>query len=132
MIAISGGVLTLQLPLLNWFRYIIGYVFISSGIVKILVPEFKATFSQLGMPFPNTTLFLVAMIEIICGIFIIGKMYLKYATVPLIIIMVGALSIAKLPIYFNEGILAFMFESRLDIVMLILLIFLWRHKEEFD
>ncbi len=122
----------MQLQLLNWFRYIIGYVFISSGIVKILVPSFKEVFLHLGLPFPNTTLFLVAMIEIVCGIFIIGRMYLKYATVSLIIIMIGALSIAKLPIYFNEGILAFIFESRLDIVMLILLIFLWRHKEEFD
>lgn len=121
----------MQLKLLNWFRYAIGYVFISSGIVKLLVPDFIGLFSSLGLPFPTTFLFLVATIEVACGALIIARMYLKYATVPLIAIMIGALFIAKLPILLNEGMLSFIFESRLDIVMLILLIFLWRHHEEF-
>ncbi len=120
----------MQQQLLNWFRYAIGYVFISSGIVKLLVPNFKDVFLSFGLPFPTTTLFLVAIIEIACGALIIAKMFLKYATIPLIIIMIGALGIAKFPILLSEGILSFVFESRLDIVMLILLIFLWRHHEE--
>src|SRR5699024_444399 len=122
----------LQMQLLNWFRYAVGYVFIASGIVKLLVPDFKGIFLSLGLPFPTAALFLVAIIEITCGALIIARMYLKYATIPLIAIMIGALSIAKLPILLNEGILSFIFESRLDIVMLILLIFLWRHREDFE
>lgn len=120
------------MQLLNWFRYAVGYVFIASGIVKLLVPDFKGIFLSLGLPFPTAALFLVAIIEITCGALIIARMYLKYATIPLIAIMIGALSIAKLPILLNEGILSFIFESRLDIVMLILLIFLWRHREDFE
>lgn len=122
----------MQMQLLNWFRYAVGYVFIASGIVKLLVPDFKGIFLSLGLPFPTAALFLVAIIEITCGALIIARMYLKYATIPLIAIMIGALSIAKLPILLNEGILSFIFESRLDIVMLILLIFLWRHREDFE
>lgn len=120
----------MELRLLNWFRYAIGYVFISSGIVKLLVSDFKSVFLSLGLPFPSTFLFLVAIIEIACGAFIIARMYVKYAALLLIAIMIGALYIAKLPILFSEGILSFVFESRLDIVMLILLIFLWRHHKE--
>ena len=120
----------MQLQLLNWVRYAIGYVFISSGIVKLLVSDFKGMFLSLGLPFPTTTLFLVAIIEISCGTLIIARMYLKYATIPLIIIMIGALGIAKFPILLSEGILSFVFESRLDFVMLIFLVFLWRHQVE--
>src|SRR5690625_36303 len=122
----------MQLHLLKWVRYAVGYVFITSGIVKLLVPEFKLFFLSLGFPFPNIVLFLVAIIEISCGALIIGRMYLKKATLPLIIIMIGALTIAKLPILLKENILSFVFESRLDIVMLILLILIWknsRHQE---
>ncbi|MEI3613735.1 DoxX family protein [Pseudogracilibacillus sp. SO30301A] len=120
----------MQQQLLKWFRYAIGYVFISSGIVKLLVPDFKGVFLSFGLPFPTTTLFLVAIIEIACGAFIIARMYVKYAALLLTAIMIGALYIAKLPLLLSEGILSFVFESRLDIVMLILLIFLWRHHEE--
>src|SRR5699024_12547524 len=97
----------MQLQLLNWFCYVIGYVFISSGIVKLLIPDFREMFLSFGLPFPDTTLFLVAIIEIICGALIIAKMYLKHATIPLIIIMIGALYIAKFPIFLNEGFLSF-------------------------
>lgn len=126
-----GGACALQLQLLNWFRYVIGYVFMSTGIVKLLVPNFKDVFLSLGLPFPSATLFLVAMIEITCGALIIARVYVKQATVPLIAIMIGALCIAKFPIILKEGILSFVFESRLDIVMFIFLIFLWRHSNEF-
>jgi len=78
------------------------------------------------------TLFLVAMIEIACGALVIARMYVKYATIPLIVIMIGALVIVKLPLLIKEGILSFVFESRLDFVMLILLIFLFFHHEKFN
>src|SRR5690625_6992907 len=83
-------------------------------------------FLHLGLPFPYMTLFLVAMIEIACGALVIARMYVKYATIPLIVIMIGALVIVKLPLLIKEGILSFVFESRLDFVTLILLIFLDR------
>src|SRR5699024_10139021 len=121
----------MQLQLFHWFCYVIGYVFISSGIVKLLIPDFSEMFLIFGLPCPDTTLFLVAIIEIICVALLISNLYLLLSTIPLIIIMICSLYIAKFSIFLNEGFLSFVFESRLDIVMLILLIFLWRHREEF-
>lgn len=115
----------------RWVRFAIGYVFITSGIVKLLVPSFQEVFANLGIPYANISLFLLAMIEIICGTLIIVNMYVKYVTVTLMIIMVGAIIIAKLPVLLQEGILSFLFESRLDVTMLILLVILWR-KHDFE
>lgn len=106
----------------KWLAYAVGYVFITSGIMKLLNPDFKYSFINLDLPFPLTTLFLVAMIEIICGSLIAVQICLKYITIPLVIIMIGALYLTKLPILLNKGFLLFLFEARLDIVMLILLI----------
>lgn len=115
----------------KWIRFAIGYVFITSGIVKLLVPSFQEVFANLGIPYANISLFLLAMIEIICGTLIIANMYVKYVTVTLTVIMVGAIIIAKLPVLFQDGILSFLFESRLDVTMLILLVILWR-KHDFE
>lgn len=128
--AIIWRCISLNMQVLNWIRYVIGYVFIVSGIVKLLVPEFKQVFLSLGLPFPETILFLVAMFELVCGVFIVASMYVKYATVPLIVIMIGAVSIVKFPILLKQGLLSFVFESRLDVVMLILLIVLWQHSRQ--
>jgi|SRR5690625_4249878 len=114
---------------LKWIRYVVGYVFIVSGAVKLLVPGFKDLFLSLGFSFPYVTLFLLAMVEITCGALIIARMYVKYAAIPLIVVMVGALYIVKFQVFINEGILQFLFESRLDVVMLILLFVLWHRSE---
>lgn len=115
-----------QNQILKWIGYVIGYVFITSGIMKLLVPDFKMTFANLGIPFPEATLLFVALFEVTCGTLIVAGMYIKQASVPLIIIMVGAIFITKVPIFASQGILTFAFEARLDIVMLILLFILWR------
>ena len=115
-----------QKQILKWIGYVIGYVFITSGIMKLLVSDFKSTFASLGIPFPEATLLLVALLEVACGTLIVARMYIRQASIPLIIIMVGAIFITKIPIFTSQGILTFAFEARLDIVMLILLFILWR------
>ena len=111
----------------RWIGYIVGYVFITSGILKLIDGEFQAVFASLGLPFPHTTLFLVAIVEVACGMLIVGRMYVKEATIPLIIIIIAALYLTKFPILFKQGLLTFAFEARLDIVMLILLLLLGQH-----
>ncbi|MGY0694639.1 DoxX family protein [Virgibacillus sp. FSP13] len=116
-----------KLPMINWICYAVGYVFITSGIMKLLVDDFKVVFSNLALPFPNSFLFLVAITEIVCGTLIVSRLYLKQATAPLIFIMLAAIFLTKIPILTtNNGFLSFLFEARLDIVMLILLILLWK------
>ncbi|WP_164671101.1 DoxX family protein [Virgibacillus doumboii] len=111
----------------KWICYAVGYVFLTSGILKLVAADFKATFMSLGLPFPGTTLFLVAITEITCSALIIGRMYVKQAAAPLILIILGAIYLTKLPVLMTDGFLQFAFNARLDIVMLILLILLWQH-----
>jgi len=116
-----------ELQLFKYVQFAIGYVFIASGIAKLLIPSFIDFFDGLGFPFPSISLFLLAIIEMICGTLMIANMYVRQAAVTLIFIMIGALVIAKLPIFFNEGLVSFIFEFRLDITMLILLLLLLRN-----
>lgn len=120
-----GGV---QMNMSKWICYAVGYVFITSGIMKLLVSDFKTTFISLGLPFPSTTLLIVAMLEIACGMLLIGRMYVKQASAALIVIILGAICVTKIPILLTQDFLSFAFEARLDIVMLILLIVLWRYR----
>ncbi|MCM3742287.1 DoxX family protein [Oceanobacillus luteolus] len=113
--------------LIRWICYAIGYVFITSGVIKLIVPYFKGLFAGLGLPYPELTLFLVAVIEIACGMLIAGRMYIRFATPPLILIMAVAIVLTKIPILTHSGFLSFAFEARLDIVMLILLFLIWKH-----
>lgn len=94
--------------------------------MKLLVADFKATFINLGFTFPITTLMLVALAEVACGMLLIGMLYVKQAAIVLSAIMISAILITKIPIFFSQGILTSAFEARLDIVMLVLLIQIWR------
>src|SRR5699024_7254158 len=109
----------------NWMCYIVGYVFIVSGIMKLIMGDFLATFISLGLPFPEITIFILAIAEISCGAFIIAHLYVRQAVIPLIVIIVGAILLTKVPILLEDGILSFLFHARLDVVMLTLLILLW-------
>lgn len=115
-----------------WICYAAGFVFIASGTLKFLDGSFKGMFLQLGLPFPETTLFLVALVEFGCGMLLIGRMYVHLAVPPLILIMLGALYITKIPVLLNEGVFKFAFEARLDIVMLILLLLIWQHRRRYQ
>jgi uncharacterized membrane protein YphA (DoxX/SURF4 family) len=108
----------------KWICYVVGYVFVTSGILKLVDNDFQAVFASLGLPFPRTTLFLVAITELACGMLIIARMHIKHATIPLIIVMIGALCLTKWPIFVEQGLLTFAFEARLDMVMLVLLLLL--------
>ena len=117
----------MQWQVTKWVCYLVGYVFITSGVIKLIDPNFKGMFSNLGLPFPEATLFLIAILELSCGMLIAGRMYIKQAAPPLILIMVGAIIITKLPVISSIGFLTFTFEARLDIVMLILLFVIWKN-----
>lgn len=107
-------------------RYVVGYVFIASALMKFLVPDFVSIFASYGLPYPEMFVLLVAITELVCGGVIIFNYYVKKATIPLLVIMVIALLLTKIPIL-HAGFFQFAFEARLDIVMLVLLSILWKH-----
>nr|WP_263323122.1 DoxX family protein [Neobacillus sp. Marseille-Q6967] len=109
----------------SFIRYAVAYVFITSGALKLFSDELAQTFIRLGLPFPDLMLYVTAFLEIICGLFILFNRNVKNAVIPLISIMIAALLLTKFPTIEN-GILHFAFNARLDIVMLVLLIILYR------
>ncbi|WP_102028819.1 DoxX family protein [Salirhabdus sp. Marseille-P4669] len=108
---------------LRFIRYVVAYVFIVSGIMKVLSSEVANHFMGLGLPLPQQTLYVIAFLEVGCGLLLLTNRYVKYATIPLMIIMIGAILFTKVPIL-HSGFLQFAFQARLDIVLLVLLFIL--------
>jgi putative oxidoreductase len=107
-------------------RYAVAYVFITSSLMKFLNTEMETHFLQLGLPYPHLLLKLVILVEVVCGVLILINKSVKNAVIPLIGIMIVAILLTKVPLL-HTGFLAFAFNARLDIVMLILLVYLYTH-----
>lgn len=109
---------------LSTVRYVVAYVFITSGVMKLFSSHLAEVFINLGLPYPKMMLYVTAFMEIICGILILLNRSVKNAVIPLIGIMIAAILLTKIP-SINTGILQFAFNARLDIVMIVMLILLY-------
>lgn len=105
-------------------RYLTGYVFIISGLMKFL-SDFNAAFTSMGIPSAELIVLIVAVTEIVCGGMIVLDYYVKQATIPLLVIIIAALLLNKVP-ELHQGLFVFLFKARLDIVMLFILLLLGR------
>lgn len=110
---------------LTYIRYSVAFVFITSGLMKFLSEELVNTFIGLGLPYPVYFMHIVALVEIICGLLIAANKHVRNAAIPLILIMVAAIILTKVPLL-PSGLVFFAFSARLDIVMLILLAILYK------
>ena len=106
-------------------RYAVAFVFITSGLMKLYNAELANHFLRLGLPYPKVMLNVVILLEIVCGTLILINKAVKNATIPLIGIIVAAIVLTKVPLL-KTGLLQFAFNARLDIVMLLLLVFLYK------
>jgi len=109
---------------INLLRYAVAYVFITSGFMKLISTELANAFLNIGLPYPHIMLYMVVLLEIVCGILILLNRAVKNAVIPLIAIMIAALLLTKLP-SLNTGFIQFAFNARLDIVVLVLLVILY-------
>ncbi|WP_208592038.1 DoxX family protein [Gracilibacillus suaedae] len=107
-------------------RYLVGYVFIASALMKLVVADFTGAFANYGIPYPEAAVLIIGISELACAGLIIFNYYVKQATILLIGIMVAAIFLTKVPVL-ESGLFEFAFEARLDIVMLFLLYILWKH-----
>lgn len=110
---------------MNFIRYSVAYVFIISGAMKIVSEELATTFINLGLPYPIYFMYVVALTELVCGGLILANKKVKTASIPLILIMIAAIILTKVPLL-RAGLLTFAFQARLDIVMIFLLAILYR------
>ena len=107
-------------------RLMVGIVFLSEGIQKYIFPALRGAgrFETIGLPSPEFLGYFVGGFEMLCGALIIIGFLTRYASIPLIIIMIVAISTTKISILLNNGFWKMMHESRTDFSMLAGSIFL--------
>mgnify|MGYP003113417809 CR=1 FL=1 len=107
-------------------RLMVGIIFLSEGIQKLLFPSIRGAgrFEKIGVPSPNFLGTLVGSFEIICGTLILVGLLTRIASIPLIIIMLVAIFTTKMETLTNDGLWVMMHSSRTYWAMLLGSIFL--------
>lgn len=102
-------------------RLIVGAIFLSEGIQKLLFPALRGAgrFEKIGLPSPEFLGSFVGIFEILCGALILLGLLTRLASIPLIIIMLVAIATTKSAILANEGIWELLHGSRTDWAMLL-------------
>ena len=90
-------------------RLLLAGVFIPEGIQKLIFPDaFGAgRFTKIGIPYPDIMGPFVGWVELICGAVILIGWFSRAAAVPLIVIMIVAITSTKLPILLGQDWLIF-------------------------
>jgi putative oxidoreductase len=102
-------------------RVMVGAVFLSEGIQKFLFPEIVGAgrFLKIGLPSPDLLATLVGSFEILCGILLLLGAATRLAVIPLIVIMLVAITTTKVPILFESGFWKMVHDARTDWSMLL-------------
>lgn len=109
-------------------RFYVGLIFASEGVLKFLRPDQlgPGRFDKVGIPLPTLFAYVDGVFEIVCGVMILAGLLVRLAAVPMIVDMVGALLITKVPLLWGEaslypkegGVWDFLHESRVETAML--------------
>jgi uncharacterized membrane protein YphA (DoxX/SURF4 family) len=107
-------------------RLMVGAVFLSEGIQKFLFPDKLGSgrFQKIGLPNPEFLGPFVGTFEILCGSLVLIGLLTRLASLPLIIIMLVAITTTKAEVLANDGFWEMMHGSRTDWAMLLGSIFL--------
>jgi uncharacterized membrane protein YphA (DoxX/SURF4 family) len=114
-------------------RIAVGLIFASEGIQKFLYAEALGAgrFAKIGIPAPELMGPFVGLVEIVCGLLVLGGLFTRLAAVLLIINIAVAIASTKVPILLGHGywifahtfapkagLWSFLHESRTDLAML--------------
>lgn len=107
-------------------RLMTGGVFLSEGIQKFLFADSLGAgrFAKIGLPVPEFLGSFVGSFEIFCGALVLLGLLTRFASIPLIIIILVAIATTKTEILAEKGFWAMLHESRTDWAMLLSSIFL--------
>jgi len=107
-------------------RAMVGAIFVSEGLQKFLFPDALGVgrFTHIGIPYPALMAPFVGGVEIGCGLLVLLGLFTRLAVVPLLAVMVVALSTTKLPILLKSGFWSMAHEARTDYSMLLGSLFL--------
>jgi uncharacterized membrane protein YphA (DoxX/SURF4 family) len=109
-------------------RLYVGLIFAGEGILKFVRPDSlgPGRFIKAGVPAGTFFAYLDGVLEIGCGLLILAGLLTRLATLPMIVDMVGALGITKVPLVWGHaplypkegGFWDFFHEGRLEVAML--------------
>ena len=104
----------------------VGAVFLSEGVQKFLFPAEVGAgrFEKIGFASPEAVAQFVACFEVACGALVLLGLATRLAVVPLIVIMLTAIAMTKIPILQEQGFWRMAHESRTDWSMLLGSLFL--------
>lgn len=107
-------------------RLSVGAVFLSEGIQKFINPADVGAgrFEKIGFPNPAFVAQFVGSFEIVCGVLVLLGLFTRLAVIPIIIIMLMAISTTKIPILPDKGFWSMAHEARTDYAMLLGSLFL--------
>ncbi len=107
-------------------RAVVGAVFLLEGTLKFVDPDaFGAgRFVKIGIPFPSFFAPFDGVFEIACGIALMLGLLTRWASIPMIVNMIVAITTTKIPMLLRDGFFKAAHEARLDFTMLLACVFL--------
>ena len=109
-------------------RLYVGLIFAGEGVLKFLRPETlgPGRFAKSGIPSASFLAYADGTFEIICGAMILTGILVRVAVLPMIVDMIGALTITKVPLLWHDaplypsegGLWDFVHEGRLEVALL--------------
>jgi uncharacterized membrane protein YphA (DoxX/SURF4 family) len=106
-------------------RLAVGSIFVLEGILKFTDPELGVNrFAKIGFPSPDALAHFVGSVEVLCGLLVVLGLATRAAVVPLLAVMATAFVSTKVPLLPKKGFAFMAHEARLDLVMLLSLVFL--------
>lgn len=112
---------TKPLPSVLLIRLMVGLVFLSEGIQKFLFPAIRGAgrFEKIGLPNPEFLGDLVGIFEILGGTLVLIGLFTRFASLPLVVIIIVAIITTKSTVLLNEGFWPMLHGSRTDWSMLL-------------
>jgi putative oxidoreductase len=107
-------------------RLLVGAVFLSEGLQKFLFPADLGAgrFAKIGLPSPEVLAPFVGVVEIVGGLCLLLGLCTRLAAVALIVDMLVAIAVTKIPILLKDGFWKMAHEARTDWSMLFGVLFL--------
>jgi uncharacterized membrane protein YphA (DoxX/SURF4 family) len=109
-------------------RLYVGLIFAGEGVLKFVRPGAlgPGRFIKAGIPGGTLLAYFDGVFEIGCGVLILAGLFTRLATLPMIVDMLGALGITKVPLLWGHaplypkegGFWDFFHEGRLEVAML--------------
>lgn len=121
-------------------RIAVGVIFASEGIQKFLDPDALGAgrFAEIGIPAPDVMGPFVGAVEIVGGLLVLGGLFIRLASIALVIDMLVAIASTKVPMLIGRGYFLFaeppstkhglwsmLHEARTDLAMLLACMFLF-------